>query len=174
MRFSPKFITRSREVVEKHAPLATASEDVEYGVQDFTKTVGPRSSVSLGGGQVRLDVIPLDIGKIRWVRFSHTCLSCGSLPPDHFSYSLSTHSGEQRRKYTQFERCATSYSTAMMLSYIRVGTFSGLGKERMRIGWDNRRVPNRKQGGERKGNDEHSPPTSCASRKRWHPPWRGG
>jgi hypothetical protein len=54
-------------------PLATASENVEYGVQDFTKTVGPRSFVSLGGGQVRLDVIPLDIGKIRWVRFSHTC-----------------------------------------------------------------------------------------------------
>lgn len=35
--------------MEKHAPLATASENVEYGVQDFTKTVGPRSSVSLGG-----------------------------------------------------------------------------------------------------------------------------
>jgi hypothetical protein len=59
--------------VEKHALLATASENVGYGVQDFTKTVGPRSSVSLGGGQVRLDVIPFDIGKIRWVRFSHTC-----------------------------------------------------------------------------------------------------
>ena len=59
--------------MEKHAPLATASENAEYGVQDFTKPVGPRSFVSLGGGQVRLDVIPLDIGKIRWVRFSHTC-----------------------------------------------------------------------------------------------------
>src|SRR5687768_3230622 len=30
------------------------------------------------------------------------------------------------------------------------------------------------RGGERKGIYEHSPPTSCPSWKRWHPPWRGG
>jgi hypothetical protein len=63
----------SREVVGKKAPLTTAFEDVEDGVQDLTKVVSPRPSVSFGSGHVRLDVVPFGIGKIRWVRFSHTC-----------------------------------------------------------------------------------------------------
>jgi hypothetical protein len=63
----------SREVVGKKVPLTTAFEDVEDGVQDLTKVVSPRPSVSFWGGQVRLDVLPFGIGKIRWVRFSHTC-----------------------------------------------------------------------------------------------------
>jgi len=63
----------SREVVGKKAPLTTAFEDVEDGVQDLTKIVSPRPSTAIGGGQVRLDVIPFGIGKIRWARFSHTC-----------------------------------------------------------------------------------------------------
>jgi hypothetical protein len=50
--------------------------------------VDPRSSVSLGGGQVRFDVNPFGIAKIGWVRFSHTCWSSELLPPDHFSYCL--------------------------------------------------------------------------------------
>lgn len=52
----------SREVVGKHSPLATALQDVEDGVQDLTKTVGPWASVSFGGGQVRLYVVPFGIG----------------------------------------------------------------------------------------------------------------
>jgi hypothetical protein len=63
----------SREVVGKQAPLTTAFEDVEDGVHDLTKIVSVRPSMPLGGRQVRLYVIPFDIGKIRWVRFSHTC-----------------------------------------------------------------------------------------------------
>ena len=63
----------SREVVGKQAPLTTAFEDVEDGVQNLTKIVSPRPSMPLGGRQVRLYVIPYDIGKIRGVRFSHTC-----------------------------------------------------------------------------------------------------
>ena len=59
--------------MRKQAPLATAFEEVEDGLEDLTETVGPRSSVCLGGRQVRLYVIPFGIGKIRGVRFSHTC-----------------------------------------------------------------------------------------------------
>jgi hypothetical protein len=33
----------------------------------------PRASMSCGVGHVRSYVVPLGIGKIRWVRFSHTC-----------------------------------------------------------------------------------------------------
>src|SRR5215207_723831 len=62
-----------REVMGKHAPLATALQEVEDGVQDLTKIVGPRSSVSFGGGQVGLDVAPFSVGKIRRVRLSHAC-----------------------------------------------------------------------------------------------------
>src|SRR5215208_7456802 len=64
----------SREVVGKQAPLlATAHQDVKDGVQDLTKIVDPGASISCGGWQMRLDVVPFDIGKIRWVRFSHAC-----------------------------------------------------------------------------------------------------
>ena len=63
----------SREVVGKQAPLTTAFEDVEDGVHDLTKIVSVGPSMPLGGRQVRLYVIPFDIGKIRWARFSHTC-----------------------------------------------------------------------------------------------------
>ena len=65
----------SREVVGKKAPLlATAFEEVEEdGVQDLTKIVSPQPSTAIWGEQVRLDVISFDIGKIRGVRFSHTC-----------------------------------------------------------------------------------------------------
>jgi hypothetical protein len=59
--------------VGKQAPLATALEDVKDGVQDLTKIVDPGASMACGGGQMRLDVVPFGIGKIRWVRFSHTC-----------------------------------------------------------------------------------------------------
>jgi hypothetical protein len=63
----------SREVVRKQAPLTTAFEEVENGVQDLTKIVDPGASISFGGWHVRLYVVPFGIGKIRWVRFSHTC-----------------------------------------------------------------------------------------------------
>jgi hypothetical protein len=63
----------SREVVGKQAPLATALQDVKDGVQDLTKIVDPRPSMACGGGQMRLDVVPFGIGKIRWVMSSHTC-----------------------------------------------------------------------------------------------------
>jgi hypothetical protein len=39
----------SREVVGKQAPLTTAFEDVEDGVQNLTKIVSPRPSMPLGG-----------------------------------------------------------------------------------------------------------------------------
>ena len=57
----------------KQAPLATAFENVEYGVHDLAKIVGPRPSKALGRGEMGLDVVPLGIGKIRRVRLSHTC-----------------------------------------------------------------------------------------------------
>jgi hypothetical protein len=59
--------------VRKQAPLTTAFEDVENGVQDLTKIVDPGASESFGGWHVRLDVVPFGIGAIRWVRFSHAC-----------------------------------------------------------------------------------------------------
>ena len=63
-----------REIVGKQAPLlATALQDVKDGVQDLTKIVDPGASMSFGGGQMRLDVVPLGIRKIRWVMSSHTC-----------------------------------------------------------------------------------------------------
>jgi hypothetical protein len=46
----------------KQTPLTAALQDVEDGVQDLTKTVSPRSSMSFGGGQVRLYVVPFGIG----------------------------------------------------------------------------------------------------------------
>src|SRR5215203_7250172 len=62
-----------REVVGQQTPLATGLQEVEDGVEDLAKAVGPGPSVSLGGGQVRLYVVPFGVGKVRWVRFSHTC-----------------------------------------------------------------------------------------------------
>jgi hypothetical protein len=44
----------SREVVREHAPLTAALQQVEDGVQDLTKAVGSRSSISFGGGHVGL------------------------------------------------------------------------------------------------------------------------
>ena len=63
----------SREVVREQAPLAPTLQDVEDGVQDLTKIVDPRASVSFGSGHVRLDVVPFGIREICWVRFSHAC-----------------------------------------------------------------------------------------------------
>jgi hypothetical protein len=63
----------SRKVVRKQAALATAFEEVEDGLEDLTKIVDSRASTAIGGRQVRLYVIPFGIGKIRGVRFSHTC-----------------------------------------------------------------------------------------------------
>jgi len=50
------------EVVREQAPLATALQKVEDGVQDLAETVGPGSSMSLGCGQMRLYVAPFGIG----------------------------------------------------------------------------------------------------------------
>src|SRR5215213_9333844 len=61
------------KVVGKQAPLATALQYVKDGVQDLAKAVGSRASLARGGRQVRFDVAPFSIGKIRWVRFSHAC-----------------------------------------------------------------------------------------------------
>jgi hypothetical protein len=36
--------------------LAAALEDVEDGVEDLPKIVGPGASMTFGGGKVRLDV----------------------------------------------------------------------------------------------------------------------
>jgi hypothetical protein len=63
-----------RKVVGKQAPLlAAALQEVEGGVQDLAKIVGPRPSKALGRGEMGLDVVPLGIGKIRRVMLSHTC-----------------------------------------------------------------------------------------------------
>ena len=73
---SPKVVVDggpSREVMGEQAPLAAAFEDVEDGLEDLTKVVDPGSSVSCGGGHVRLDVVPFGVGKIRRVRLSHAC-----------------------------------------------------------------------------------------------------
>jgi hypothetical protein len=52
----------SRKVVRQQAPLAAAFQEVEDGVQDLTKAVGPRPSTSFGGGQVGLYVVPFGVG----------------------------------------------------------------------------------------------------------------
>ena len=57
----------------EHAPLATAPQDVEDGLEDLAKAVDPRSSMPIRSRHVRFYVVPLGIGKVRWVRFSHTC-----------------------------------------------------------------------------------------------------
>jgi len=57
--------------VGEQAPLAAALQDVEYGVQDLTKAVGPQPSISFRGGQMRLYVVPFGVGEICWVWFSH-------------------------------------------------------------------------------------------------------
>jgi hypothetical protein len=59
--------------VGKQAPLATAPQHVEDGVEDLAEAVDPRSTMPIRRRQVRLYVVPFGIGKIRWVRFSHTC-----------------------------------------------------------------------------------------------------
>jgi hypothetical protein len=59
--------------VWEQAPLATAPKDVEDGVQDLTKVVDSGASMAIGGGHVRLYVVPFFVGEIRWVRFSHAC-----------------------------------------------------------------------------------------------------
>src|SRR5215204_5021572 len=63
----------SREVVRKQAPLAAALQEVEDGVQDLTKIVGPWTSVSFGSWQLRLYVVPFGVGEICRVRLSHAC-----------------------------------------------------------------------------------------------------
>ena len=62
-----------RKVVWEHAPLAAASQDVEYGVEDLSQAVDPWSAVAQRARHVRLDVLPLIVGEIRQVRFSHAC-----------------------------------------------------------------------------------------------------
>ena len=58
----------------EQAPLLpTALQEVEDGVEDLTKVVGPGSSISFGSSQVRFDVVPLGVREICWVRFSHAC-----------------------------------------------------------------------------------------------------
>jgi hypothetical protein len=59
--------------VGEQAPLAAALQEVEDGVQDLAKIVGPRPSKALGCGEMGLDVCPFGIGKIRRVRFPHAC-----------------------------------------------------------------------------------------------------
>jgi len=59
--------------MRQQAPLAAALQEVEDGVQDLAKAVGPGPSVSLGGGQVGFDVFPFGVGKVRRVRLSHAC-----------------------------------------------------------------------------------------------------
>jgi len=51
------------KVVGQEPPLlATALEEVEDGVKDLAKAVGPGASESFGGGQVRLDIVPFGVG----------------------------------------------------------------------------------------------------------------
>ena len=52
----------TREVVRQHAPLTSALQQVEDGVEDLTKIMGPGPSNPFGGGKVRLDVVPFGIG----------------------------------------------------------------------------------------------------------------
>jgi hypothetical protein len=55
--------------VREQAPLlAPTLQDVEDGVQDLTKIVDPRACVSFGSWHVRLDVVPLGIREICWIR----------------------------------------------------------------------------------------------------------
>src|SRR5215203_5418549 len=62
-----------REVVGKQAPLATALQEIEDGIEDLAEAVDPRSPKVFGSRQVRLYTVPFGIGKIGWVRLSHTC-----------------------------------------------------------------------------------------------------
>jgi hypothetical protein len=59
--------------VGNQGPLAAALQDVEDGLEDLTKIMDPGPSMACGGGQVRFDVVPFGIGKIRRVMSSRTC-----------------------------------------------------------------------------------------------------
>jgi hypothetical protein len=54
--------------------LTAASQDVEEdGVENFSQAVDAWSAMPFGARQVRLDVLPLIVREIGWVRFSHAC-----------------------------------------------------------------------------------------------------
>src|SRR5215210_555477 len=53
-----------REVPRQHPPLTAALEDVEDGVQDFTRAVKPRSPALFRGRKMRLQQVPLVVGKV--------------------------------------------------------------------------------------------------------------
>jgi hypothetical protein len=60
--------------VREHAPLTAASQDVEEdGVEDFSQAVDARSAMPFGARHMRLKVLPLGIGEIGRVSFSHAC-----------------------------------------------------------------------------------------------------
>jgi hypothetical protein len=50
------------KVVRQQAPLASALQEVEDGVEDLTQTVGPWVSVSFGSGHVGFYVFPFGVG----------------------------------------------------------------------------------------------------------------
>lgn len=55
------------------APHGAILRRAEAGDNDLAKAVGPGPSLPLQDGQVRFDVAPFGIGKIRCVRFSYVC-----------------------------------------------------------------------------------------------------
>jgi hypothetical protein len=59
--------------MRQQAPGTSTADNVEDGVKDLTQGVLPGPSGGLWGRQVRLYARPLGVGKIGWVRPSHTC-----------------------------------------------------------------------------------------------------
>ena len=59
--------------MREHAPLTSASQNVEDGIENFSQAVDPWSAIPFGARHVRLNVLPLIMVEICWVRFSHAC-----------------------------------------------------------------------------------------------------
>jgi hypothetical protein len=51
--------------------MTATLEDVEDGVENIAQGVGAGSSFGFWGRQIRLQMDPLSIGEVGWIRLSH-------------------------------------------------------------------------------------------------------
>src|SRR5829696_7853849 len=86
-----------RKVPRQHAPLATALEHVEDGIEDFAWAVEPGSSSLLRGRKVRFQQVPLFVREVTWVSPArHTTER--SRRPNPFSDGLSRQFVDKRQQ----------------------------------------------------------------------------
>jgi hypothetical protein len=57
--------------VGQKPPMTATLEDVEDGVENIAQGVGAGSSLGFWGRQIRLQMDPLGIGEVGWIRLSH-------------------------------------------------------------------------------------------------------